>query len=54
MSAIEVKSAAPEIAGGGCWVGAADMAAASAELQAGFVETDETRASEAHEEPGRK
>jgi Na+/H+-dicarboxylate symporter len=35
----------------GRWVGAVDMATASAELQAGFVETDETRAWEAHDEP---
>jgi aerobic C4-dicarboxylate transport protein len=37
----------------GRWAGAVDMAAASAELQAGFVETDETRAWEAHDEPAR-
>ena len=35
----------------GRWAGAVDMATASAELQAGFVETDETRAWEARDEP---
>ena len=37
----------------GRWVGAVDMATAKSELQAGFVETDETRACEAHDEPAR-
>jgi aerobic C4-dicarboxylate transport protein len=37
----------------GRWVGAVDMALANAELQAGFIETDETRAWESHDEPVR-
>jgi aerobic C4-dicarboxylate transport protein len=35
----------------GRWVGAVDMAVAKAELRAGFVETDETRAWDSHNEP---
>jgi aerobic C4-dicarboxylate transport protein len=35
----------------GRWVGAVDMAVANAELQAGFVETDATRAWDSHNEP---
>jgi Na+/H+-dicarboxylate symporter len=35
----------------GRWVGAVDMGVAKAELQAGFVETDETRAWDSHNEP---
>jgi Na+/H+-dicarboxylate symporter len=37
----------------GRWVGAVDMALAKTELQAGFVETDETRAWESRDEPVR-
>jgi Na+/H+-dicarboxylate symporter len=36
----------------GRWVGAVDMVVAKAELQAGFVETEETRAWDSHNEPG--
>jgi aerobic C4-dicarboxylate transport protein len=35
----------------GRWVGAVDMDVAAAEFQAGFVETDETRAWDSHDEP---
>lgn len=35
----------------GRWVGAVNMDVANAELQAGFVETDETRAWDSHNEP---
>src|ERR1700736_6958582 len=36
---------------GGCWGGAVDMDVANAEFQAGFVETEETRAWDSHNEP---
>jgi Na+/H+-dicarboxylate symporter len=35
----------------GRWVGAVDVNVASAELQAGFIETEETRNWDSHQEP---